>query len=134
MAEPKLTLETALYSYLAAQLSAYDVFNTNASGSSFDYIVFQFVGSADDDYHMKQRGRVYAYQIVGIQTDRSTALTMNAAIDAAMAGAKSTVTVSGQALVRVTRTDVVDYTEITPDGTAIHHVGGVYEIELEDTP
>lgn len=134
MAEPKLLLETALYSYLAAQLSSYTVYNTVAAGSSFNYIVFQAAGGTDYDYHHKKRGRVYAYQVVGIQTDRSTALAMNVAIDAAMSAAKGSLSVSGQGVVRVTRTDVIDYTEVTPDGTSIHHVGGVYEIELEDTP
>ena len=133
MAEPKLLLETALYSYLNTQLSSYTVYNTVAAGSSFNYIVFQSAGSADYDYHHKKRGRVYDYQVVGIHTDRSTALAMHVAIDAAMAAAKGSLSVSGQGVVRVTRTDVIDYTEITPDGTSIHHTGGVYAIELEET-
>ena len=132
MAEPKLLLETALYSYLNTQLSSYTVYNTVAAGSSFNYVVFQAVGGADDDFHHKARGRVYAYQVVGIHTDRSTALAMHVAIDAAMAAAKGSLSVSGQSVVRVTRIDPVDYTEVTPDGTYIHHVGGVYEIELEE--
>ena len=134
MSEPKALLEAALYSYLAAQLSAYDVFNTTATGSSFDYVVFQAVGSFDDDYHMKQRGRAYQYQIVGMNTDRNDALSMFVAIDNAMSAAKATLSISGQNVVRVTRTDAIDFTEITPDGESIHHVGGVYEIEMEDTP
>ena len=133
MAEPKLLLETALYSYLDAQLS-YTVYNTVASGSSFNYVVFQAVGGTDYDYHMKDRGRVYAYQVVGIHTNRSTALAMHVAIDGAMSSAKGSLSVSGQGVVRITRTDVIDYTEVTPDGTHIHHVGGVYEVELEETP
>ena len=131
MAEPKLGLETALYSYLAGMLTGYTVHNTVAAGTAFDYVVFQAAGGADDDYHHKRRGRVYAYQIAGIHTDRSVALAMHVAIDGAMAGAKA-LSVSGQAAVRVTRTGAVDYTEVTPDGTHIHHVGGVYEIELEE--
>ena len=133
MAEPKLLLETALYSYLNTQLSSYTVYNTVASGSSFNYVVFQAVGGSDNDFHHKARGRVYGYQVVGINTDRSTALAMHVAIDAAMAAAKGSLSVSGQSVVRATRIDPIDYTEVTPDGTHIHHVGGVYEIELEDT-
>lgn len=133
MAEPKSLLEAALYSYLAAQLSSYDVYNTVATGTEFNYVVFQAAGGFDDDYHAKSRGRVYSYQIVGIHTARATALAMFVALDAAMAAAKGSLSVSGQAVVRVTRTDPIDYTEVTPDGTHIFHVGGSYDIELEDT-
>lgn len=132
MAEPKSLLEAALYSHLSTECSSYDVYNTVAVGSSFDYIVFQSVGGGDEDFHRKDRGRIYEYQIVGLNTDRAEALAMFVAIDAAMATAKVSLSVNGQSIVRVTRTGPVDYTEPLPDGTQIHRVGAIYEVELEE--
>lgn len=132
MAEPKKLVETALYSLLdGAGSITWTVYNTRATGQTFEYVVFQTAGGDDDGYHLKDRGYIYDYQIVGISTNRGTALDMNAAIDTVMAtGALS---VAGHGLVRVSRTAMVDYTQITEDGEAIYFAGGIYQIELEES-
>lgn len=128
MAEPKATLEAALWSLLDTALS-YNVYNTRAAGSMFEYVVFQAVGGDDQWYAMKKRGWQYDYQVVGVHTSRATALAMNASLDVAMAGALS---VTGYSVVSVVRTDPVDYTQVLEDGQTLHYVGGVYRIELEE--
>ena len=133
MSEPKALLEAALYSLLNTGLTP-EVYNTQAAaGAAFNYVVFQAAGGDDVWYHAKERGYVYEYQIVGIHTTRAQALAMNAAIEAAMDGAKAGLSVSGFGVVRVTRDRPIDYTQVTPDNETIHFVGGIYQIELEVT-
>ena len=74
--DPKEGLEAELFTLLDAEL-AWPVYNTTATGSSFAYVVFQAMNGDDD--HMKKRGHTYEYQVVGIHTDRLTALGMSAA-------------------------------------------------------
>lgn len=132
MSEPKKLLETALYSWLDGGLS-YAVFNTRAETETIEYVVMQAGGAGvDDDYYAKDRGAVYEYQIVGICTNRATALDMAVAVQGRMDGAKAGLSIAGYGVVGVTRNGHVDYAQVEPDGVTIYHVGWIYEIELEE--
>lgn len=132
MSEPKKLLETALFGLLDGGLS-WPVYNTVAAGETIEYVVFQSGGSGnDDDYHAKDRGVVFEYQVNGISTDRATALDMAVALGGVMDTAGASLSVAGWAIIRVSRVGQVDYTQVEPDGVSIHHVGGIYEIELEE--
>lgn len=130
MSEPKAELEAALYELLSDK--GWPVYNTQGAGATIEYIVFSFAGGDDDGYHLKDRGRAYEYQIVGISLDRNTSLVMNATIDAAMGGAKEEMTLSGQGVVQVARVGLVDYPQVLDGGQVVYYVGGIYLIELEE--
>jgi len=129
VADPKAGREAKLYAALDAA-TTYPVYNTEAVGT--EYVVFQASGGNDDWWHGKKRGYTYEYEIVGVSTNRNTALALNAAITGAMAmGAALAPT--GFGLVAVTRVLPIDYTQNTDDAGYIHHVGGIYEIEVEES-
>ncbi len=128
MADPKAGLEAKIYTVLDAATS-YAVYNTAARGT--EYVVFQAAGGSDEWWHGKKRGYVYGYSIVGTSADRNHALTMSDSITGAM-GMGAALAPTGFNLVAVTRTEPVDYTQTLDDGTYIHHVGGIFEIELEE--
>ena len=131
MADPKKALETALYALLDGYAGiTWPVFNTEGTGTAFEYIVFQAAGGDDD--HMKKRGYLYSYQVVGIHTNRATAEDMSAAIEACLATAKSTLSVAGHAIIWAERREPVDYPQPLSDGRMVHHVGGTYDFMLRE--
>lgn len=128
--DPKEGLEAELFTLLDAEL-AWPVYNTTATGSSFAYVVFQAMNGDDD--HMKKRGHTYEYQVVGIHTDRLTALGMSAAIEAALATARTSMSIAGYHVIWAERVNPIDYTQTLPDEmTTVHHVGGVYQFRLRE--
>jgi hypothetical protein len=129
VADPKQLLEAALFSLLDTSLT-WPVYNTFAIANSFAYVVFQAVGGEDD--HMKKRGHEYEYQVVGIHTDRLTALQMSAAVEAALATARAAMSITGYGLIWAERVGPIDYTEELPDGVLVHHVGGTYQFMLRE--
>ena len=127
MSDPKAGIEAALYSLLDGTCS-YTVYNTEARGT--EYIVFQAAGGSDEWWHGKMPGFIYEYEILGVSADRNAALTMAQEITDAMRTATE-LAPAGFGLVAVTRTRPVDYTQATEAGEYFHHVGGIYEIEVE---
>lgn len=131
--DPKKALETALFALLDGwPTMTWPVYNTEGTGTTFEYVVFQAVGGEDD--HMKKRGYLYSYQVVGIHTNRATAEDMSAAIEACLATAtrSGALSVAGHAIIWAERTQAIDVPQPLSDGRMVHHVGGTYEFMLRE--
>ena len=132
MSEPKANLETALYTLLDDGLT-YALRSHWAEEAIVEYVMLQSGGGGDDDeYHAKDRGAVYEYQVTGISANRNTALAMAVAVQGVMDGAKAGLSVAGHSVIRATRTGHVDYAQEKPGGGRYFFVGWIYEIELEE--
>ena len=130
MADPKGAIETGIYNALSAALGASPlVYNSTARVASLPYVVFQAAGGDDAQYHLKERGWIYRYQVLAVGTDRADSVGYASTIDGALV--RGGVTVSGWDVVRVERAEPLDYVQTLEDGTWIFFVGGTYEIEVD---